>query len=141
MEHQQQSFLSYLLVGMLDSTVGLRFHQSCWVLELGKLSRWLGGEMGRVILTRNVQVIYRTRVSHNTPKVTEENCHGSWCNLHVLCHMCVEGNSLCAGFSVNRGLWLWVLNDGQQEKDERDWNFSPQKPLEAGLWTSALSIR
>ena len=51
--------------------------------------------MGRVTLTRNVQVLYRTRVSHNTPKVTEENCHGSWCNLHVLCHVHVEGNAVC----------------------------------------------
>ena len=33
-----------------------------------------------------------------------------------------------------------MLNDGLQEKDEGDWNFSPQKLLEVGLWTFALSI-
>ena len=59
--------------------------------------------MGRVILTRNVQVTYRTRVSRNTPKVTEENCRSSWCNLHVLCHVCVEGNTVCVQDSLLTG--------------------------------------
>ena len=59
--------------------------------------------MGRVTQTRNVQVPYRTRVSRNTPKVTEENCHGSWCNLHVLCHMRVDGNAVCVEGSLLTG--------------------------------------
>ena len=40
-------------------------------LELGKLSRWLRGEVEKVTLARNVQVPSRTQVSHNIPKLTE----------------------------------------------------------------------